>query len=172
MNRRGQLVLVAATVIAVGLVPLLTAYLQLGYAADIRTTADDPSPTGDAVGALEGAVHDAAVGVPANYGWSQRSQAVDAVRSRLAPRIDTVETAFVERGIARSVAYNDTVASDVAGSACPGGSGRAFGPCVADRGVVVQDRDGDTHVIAVAFDVTSTTERGQSRVTVAIRPWE
>lgn len=171
MNRRGQLVLVAAAIIAVGLVPMLTAYLQLGYDADVRTTADDRSPSEDAVRALDGAVHNASAGVPASYDWSERSDAVDEVRSQLAPRIDTVETALVERGVARSVAYNATLANDVAGADCPNGPDRQFGSCVADRGVVVQDRDGETHVLAVAFDVGSTTDRGESRVTVLVRPW-
>lgn len=168
MNRRGQLVLVAAVVIAVGLVPMLTAYLQLGYDADVRTTADDRSPAEDAVGTLDGAVHDAVANVTGSYNWTDRGGAVDAVHARLAPRIDTVETALVERGIARSVAYNHSLASDVASTNCPSGPARQFGDCEAERGVVVQNRDGETHVLAVAFDVTSTTEHGRSRVTVGI----
>ncbi len=39
MTRRGQLVLVAATVVAVALVPILVASLQLGYHDDVRATA-------------------------------------------------------------------------------------------------------------------------------------
>jgi hypothetical protein len=32
----------------------------------------------------------------------------------------------------------------------------------------VQDRVGRTHVLAVGFDVTTTTERGESTVTVVL----
>lgn len=171
MNRRGQLVLVAAAIIAVGLVPLLTAYLQLGYSADLRSTADARSPAEDAIRALDGAVHDAAVNVTGSYDWSERDDAVADLHSHLGPRIETVETALVDRGVARSISFNDTLAAGVASAECPSGPDRRFGDCEARRGVVVQERAGETHVHAVGFDVRSTTDRGESAVTVLVRPW-
>ena len=52
---------------------------------------------------------------------------------------------------------------------CPGGPNRDFGPCEATDGVVVQERAGETVVLAVAFDVRVTTERGWSRSTLVVR---
>lgn len=168
MNRRGQLVVLAAGVVVVALVPMLAAYLQLGYAEDVDATADDPSPTADAIRTLEGAVHDATADVPASYDWSDRGAAADAVRSRLSPRIETVETSLLDRGIARSVAYNDTLAGEVASDECPGGPARQFGSCVADGGIVLQERAGEAHVVAVAVDIESTTEAGSARVSTVL----
>ena len=65
-------------------------------------------------------------------------------------------------------ASNASAATDWAATNCPGGSGRRFGPCEADRGVVVQERAGRTHVLAVAVDVTVTTERGTYAVTLVV----
>jgi len=45
-------------------------------------------------------------------------------------------------------------------------SAREFGPCRADRGVVVQERDDRTLVLAVAFDLTVVTERETTNLTV------
>jgi hypothetical protein len=164
VTRRGQLVVLAAGVIAVALVPMLTAYLQLGYAADVTTTADDRSPTGDALRVLEGAVLDAASEVDGRYAWSERAVAAAEVKAALRPRIETVETALVDRGVVRSVAYNGSLASSVADEGCPGGPARRFGDCVADGGIVLQERAGDTHVVAVAVEVSSTTESGRATV--------
>ena len=66
------------------------------------------------------------------------------------------------------VTYNASAASDWAATNCPGGPGRQFGPCEVDRGVVVQERAGRTHVLAVALDVTVTTERGTYAVTLVV----
>lgn len=168
MSRRGQLVLVAAGVIAVALVPMLAAYLQLGYGGDVGTSARSTAPTGDAIRALEGAVSDVSSDIQAEYDWRDRADAAGALRSQLAPRIRTVENAMVTDGVARSVTYNASLATRVADEACPGGPSRQFGSCVADGGVVLQDRLGDTHIVAVAIDVGSTGERGHTRVATVL----
>lgn len=51
---------------------------------------------------------------------------------------------------------------------CPVGPARQFGPCETDRGVVIQERVGETHVLVVVFDVTITTERGYIEATVVV----
>jgi len=68
------------------------------------------------------------------------------------------------------VSYNRSVADRMARSRCPGGAGRRFGDCTAIDGVVVQDRVDETHVLAVAFDVTVTTDRGRIEATMVVRP--
>ena len=74
---RGQLVLVAAVALAVALVPLVLAYLQLGYHDDIRA-GSGTAPAGQTETALDRALHDAATDVPSEHSWQERSAAVDA----------------------------------------------------------------------------------------------
>lgn len=168
MTRRAQLVLLAAVLIAVALVPIVLAYLQLGYHADVRASGVDADPVADARGALVPAVHEASADVPGTYRWADREESVAVVRERLAPTVDTVETGRIEAGIYRNVTYNESHVEGVAAASCPGGPGREFGPCEAVDGVVVQERAGWTHVIGVAFDVDATSQRGRTELTTVV----
>ncbi|MFB6224367.1 MAG: hypothetical protein ABEH86_11930 [Haloarcula sp.] len=169
MTRRGQLVLVAATLIAVALVPIVLASLQLGYHDDVHATADyDDDPTADALRVLERAVATESASTPSQYAWVANTSAVTAVRGGLRPRIDRLQTSRIEGGVHYNITYNGTAAREWKDANCPGGPDRQFGDCVADRGVVVQDRLGRTHVLAVGLDVATTTERGESTVTVVL----
>jgi hypothetical protein len=171
MTRRGQLVLVAATVVAVALVPILLASLQLGYHGDVRASADyDADPSADALRVLERAVATESAQTPSRYAWAARDAAVTAVRTGLGPRLDRVETSRIEDGVHYNITYNSTAAQQWTDTNCPSGPDRQFGDCVADSGVVVQDRVDRTHVLAVGFDVTTTTERGEASVTVVLEP--
>jgi len=164
---RGQFVLLAGVVVALALVAMLTAYLQLGYAADVRTT-DTDRTVRDGRAFLERATHGAARPLRGEYTWSERGQAVTAVRARLDPRLTGLERSRVGEGVVYRTGYNQTVATQWAGAECPGGgarSGRDFGPCEADRGVVVQERAGRTLVLAVAYDLSVTTENAQTGTT-------
>jgi len=169
MTRRGQLVLVAATVVAVALVPILFASLQLGYHDDVRATADyDDDPSADALRVLERAVATESASIPKQYAWAANDSAVAAVHSELQPRLDRLQTSRIEDGIHYSITYNGTATQRWKNANCPSGPDRQFGDCVADRGVVVQNRVGRTHVLAVGFDVTTTIERGEATVTVVL----
>lgn len=164
---RAQLVLAAAAVVAVALTPTVVAYLQLGYHADVRASGEYDAPLGNAERVLERAVHGAgtnATGVP----WNERDVAAERTRADLAGPIETLEASRVAAGTAYAVAYNDTAAERWATANCPGGPGRRFGDCRAVDGVVVQERTGETHVLAVAFDVRATTERGSRAMTVTV----
>lgn len=169
MTRRGQLVLVAATVVAVALVPILFASLQLGYHNDVRATADyHDNPSADALRVLERAVATESASIPGQYAWTANDSAVTAVRTGLRPRFDRLQTSRIEDGIHYNITYNGTAARKWKDVNCPSGPDRQFGDCTADRGVVAQDRVGRTHVLAVSFDVTTTTERGETTVTVIL----
>ncbi|MFC6862082.1 hypothetical protein ACFQGE_01250 [Halomicroarcula sp. GCM10025817] len=168
--RRGQLVLVAAALVAVALAPVVLASLQLGYHGDVRATGDYGDPTRDARRALDRAVATAQSGVTGEYAWSRRRAAVTEVRDRLEPRLERLRTSRVDAGTVHAVTYNGTVAEAWADERCPGGPAREFGACVVDRGVLVQNRIGTTHVVGVGLDVTTTTPRGETRVTVFVRP--
>jgi hypothetical protein len=161
---RGQLVLVAAAVIAIGLAPVLFAYLQLGYHPD---TDRQPEISGaESVAYLDRSVHDAAATTAGEYRWPAREAKAEAVRDELGGDIDTLETAALNEGRAREVRYNDTAASEWADANCESGPGKRFGDCVTDGGVVLQERAGEAVLVAVAFDVTLVGPDGESEMTV------
>ncbi|WP_254273516.1 DUF7261 family protein [Haloarcula marina] len=172
MRRRGQLVLVAAALVAVALAPVVIAYLQLGYHDDVTATADYGDPTAATVGALDRAVVPASTGIPGRYAWADRGAAVTAIRGELRPRIEHLRTARLDHGTVTAIRYNESAARRFRDANCPSGPDRQFGDCAADRGVVVQERLGRTHVLGVAVDVTTTTERGETTVTAVLRPVE
>lgn len=166
---RAQLVLATAAVLAAALAPVLLAYLQLGYHADTDATAEFEDPAVNAERVLSRGVHATSVGISANHSWGQRRQAAATIRSRLASRIDRLETARIESGTHLRVAYNATAAETWADTNCPGGDGRQFGPCRAHGGVVIQNRVGEATPLAVAFDVTVSRERGTTELTLVLR---
>ena len=163
---RAQLVLVAAAVVAVALVPVVVAYLQLGYHPDVRASAEYDEPLADAERFLGRAVHEA--GTDLDRDWSARSAAVTTAQDRLRPRLETLERSRVEEGIAYEVEYAESAARDWAAASCPDGPGKRFGSCEADRGVVVQERAGETTVLAVALEARAITERGRYETTVVV----
>lgn len=169
---RAQLVLLGAALIAIAFVPLVLAYLQLGYHADVRASGVEDDPTADARAALVPAVHDASADVPGTYTWSDRAVAVEVVRGRLAPTVDSIETGRVDSGVYRNVSYAHGAAAERAADRCPGGPAREFGSCEVIDGLVVQDRADRTHVLAVAVEITTTTERERTSVTTVIEVWD
>jgi len=164
-------VLLAAAAVAVALLPMALAYLQLGYHDDVGATVGT-DPAGQVESTLERALHDAADGIATEYRWERRSEAVTTVRERMESTVDAVGASRLEDGIAFGLSYNHTRAESWADRACPGGPDRQFGDCEADRGVVVQERGGRTHVLAAAFDIEMTTPETELRATtvIEIRP--
>lgn len=166
MSRRGQLVLLTAALVAAALAPALLAYLQLGYHADAEASQDFEAPTADAAAALDRIVFEASASVAGEYTWTDRETAADRVRAVLTPRVDRLEASRVVDGTGISVAYNETAAGRAAARHCPAGDGRAFGDCRADGGVVLQERAGESTLVAVAFDVRVVRPHGETSVTV------
>jgi hypothetical protein len=160
--------LLASIALAIALVPLVFAYLQLGYHDDIGIVADD-EPIEGAERTLHRGFQDATRNIATGYGWQARSSAVTTVRTRLEPMARAVNRSALDEGGAYRVTYNTTRAKQWADKNCPGGPDRQFGTCVADRGIVVQERAGRTHVIAAVFDivVTEQTTAGEVRLVVA-----
>ncbi|WP_049971383.1 DUF7261 family protein [Haladaptatus cibarius] len=172
MRDRAQLVLAAAAIVAVALAPVVFAYLQLGYSGDVTASNDYDSPVENADGVLSRAVQDTARDVPAEYEWDDRDAAISAVHSNLESELDTLRSSRVESGTVYQVEYNQSAAEEWTQANCPSGPNRQFGDCVAERGVVVQNRGGETHVLGVAFDVRVTTERGWYEVTIPVETTE
>jgi len=173
VRRRGQLVLVAAAMAALALVPVAAAYLQFGYAPAVADP--DPGHGERAAGALDRLVDEAAeraTGTP----WAERAAAVREYRAALGPRVTALERSRLGAGVAVTVTENETAAAAAAagpaatGGGCPGGPGRAFGACERDGGVVVQERANETVLVAAAYDVRVTTPDGTTAYTRVIRP--
>mgnify|MGYP000669193172 CR=1 FL=1 len=167
LSRRAQLVLAAAGVVAVALLPLTFAYLQLGSHPDVDASENSASPVRDGVRVLERAVHGAGSDATGRS-WRERAAVADAVRATLDPRFRTLEGSRVAEGIAYEVRVDDSAAATWAAERCPSGPDRQFGDCEAIEGVVVQERAGETTVLAVAVDLTVTTREGVSEVTVVV----
>ncbi|KZN22946.1 hypothetical protein A4G99_17860 [Haladaptatus sp. R4] len=170
MNDRAQLVLGAAALVAVALTPILFAYLQLGYSGDVAASGEYDAPVQNAQRVLSRGVHGAGSGVPESYRWQQRDAAVSTIRTDLQGTLDSLRSSRVESGTVYQVEYNESAAQSWANEHCPEtrGPNRQFGACEAKQGVVVQNRDGETHVLAVAFDVRVTMERGRYETTLAV----
>lgn len=167
VDGRGQFVLLAGLVVALAFLAMLTAYLQLGYHGDVAA-GDVDRPVDDSTAFLARATHAEARALRGEFTWSEREAAVSALRDRLRIRLTTLERARVTTGIAVDVSFNDSVANQRVDEQCPSGSGRAFGPCDADRGVVIQERTGRTLTLAVGYDVTVTTEDRTTRLTTSV----
>lgn len=166
---RAQFVLIAGVVVALALLAMLTAYLQLSYAGDVRT-ADFDRTVEDGRAYLDRTTHGAARPLRGEYAWSQRGPAVTALRARLGPRLAELRRSRVTEGVVYRTGYNQTAAGRWARAECPaGGPDRAWGPCEADRGVVVQERAGRTQAIAVGYDLGVTTADYETNVTLVVR---
>ena len=168
-GERAQLVLAAAAVVAVALAPVVVAYLQLGYHGDVTASEGFDAPGRNADRLLSRAVHDAASEVSGDAAWEDRTGAVESVRDDLEPRLDALRSSRVESGTVYRVGDNQSAADSWQAANCPGGPNRQFGDCEARRGVIIQERSGEVHVLAVAFDVQVTTERGEMDLTTVVR---
>lgn len=169
MSRRGQLVLLAAVALALALVPMTLAYLQLGYHADGDAVTVDNDRLSETEMTLSRTVDDASATIPAEYAWSNRSAAIQTVRDRLRSTIGSLNTSRLPEGTVVHITYNQSRASGWASNNCPKGPNRDFGSCSAEKGVVVQNRRDETHVLAAAFDVALTTQRGDWRTISVVR---
>jgi len=167
-NDRGQTVLVAAAMLALALIPLGFAYLQLGYHGDVAASTAPETPGSETIRLLERAVYDAG-GEATGHPWRGRDGAVAQVDGALAPRERDIEAAQVTGGVAVRIERNDSAASAWAPSHCPRSAGRRFGDCEAIGGIVVQERASETHLLAVAYDVRVVDDRGETALTVVIR---
>lgn len=162
------MVIAIAVVVTVALVPIAAAYLQLGSLA-IDDSVDRSTDAAAVTRALAQSVAGATSEVDGEYQWSERDAAVESVHNWLDPRLEGLETRHDPGTQAVTISYNQTLAESVAADECPSGNGRSFGPCTASRGVVIQERDDEAVIVAVAFDVRSTTADGTRSISRAYR---
>lgn len=165
---RGQVVLLAAVVVAVALVPMALAYAQLGYEGGGDDAASAPG-VDDARRALSSSFTGAVVETDGEYDWDERAAAVAAVRADLTDDVARVEDAAAAGDRSLVVSYNGSEATGWAARNCPGGRGRAFGDCTVRDGVVVQRRGNETAVVAAAFDLAVVAPDERTNATVVVR---
>jgi hypothetical protein len=164
---RGQTVLLAAGLVAVALAAMLLAYAPVSDGGDAP---DAPSVTAsDVRHALD------RVAWNASHAVTERDDAV-AVRERFratfASDVDALRAEWAASGVAVGVAPNVTAAATWADEACPRGPNRNFDACVADGGLVTQERATGRFVVAVAVDVSlrpTATDR-ETRLVLLLRP--
>ncbi|WP_251341431.1 DUF7261 family protein [Haloplanus halophilus] len=168
-RRRGQLVLLAATVVVTALVPMLLAYAQLGYAGDVAATADERTTLTESKRVLERSVAETTGAVSNGTAADEHRLAVEVATDRLDPAVAAVESAGTERGVAVEVTRNASAARRWAAEHCPRGPHRAFGACLTTDGVVTQTRANTTALVAVAVDVRVGGPDGAARATFVVR---
>lgn len=164
---RGQLVLLAAVVVVVALVPISLAYQQLGHHPDVD--GDAGSDRIDRATRLIPNAVDREVSNVGSMNWSRRRLAARAVTTSIRPTLDRLTRPDVAAGTTYAASLNETEASRIASFECPRGPDRQFGTCRALGGVVVQRRVNQTAVVAVAVDVRATGPHERTRVTVVAR---
>ena len=168
VDDRGQVVLLAAVVVAVALVSMATAYHGLSYRGDVRSTAavaaDDPVVVAERE--VKRTVDAAAVETVRP--WTMRNTTTEAVRGRLAASEARLRRGGADRGTVYVVTLDDEDADRWAENDCPGGEMRAFGPCVADGGVVVQERANETVLVGVSVDLAVRTAAGETRASFRV----
>lgn len=164
---RGQLVLVAAAVIAIALTPILLAYLQLGYHPDVADGSPDVSGS-EAVAFLDRSVHSATASTAGDYQWDERDRMAEAVRAAIDSDVETLESSRLDAGVAYDVSYNSTAASEWTTEHCDTGPGKQFGECEIDGGIVLQERADEAVLLAVGFDVRVIGPDGETDLTVVV----
>ncbi|WP_336360936.1 DUF7261 family protein [Haladaptatus sp. ZSTT2] len=65
------------------------------------------------------AVATAGTDIPQRYDWDSREAAVETIRGRLSPTIETLETSRIEKGTTYEISTNQTVATSWATANCP-----------------------------------------------------
>jgi len=160
-------VLIAAVALAAALVPLVLAYLQLGFHDDIGASNGADAPT-QADRTLEQGLHNATVDIPNSSAWANRDDAVQRVKQRLESTIEAVNRSRLDAGQLLQVSSNQSRATDWVARNCPSGPDRQFGNCEASRGLIIQDRAGRTHVLAMAVDMQISTPESEMQLTVII----
>ena len=142
--------LVAAAFVALALVPMAFAYVQLDHdPADAPATVD----ADELRAAVDAAADAAAANVSGRASWNTRIAAVASVNRTFSAGVARATAAHADRDALVTVAADDGAADRWAATRCPGGEMRRFGPCEGRGGFVVQERSGEVHVVGVAVTV-------------------
>lgn len=165
---RGQVVLLAAVVVAMALVAMTLAYAQLGY--DPGDSRADPEVS---LADRQRAVERAVATVEGDLGrppWTVRDTTLDRLNESLRTEFDRLERSPTASTRAVRIEGNGSLAVRVAADRCPSGPMRTFGDCEAYGGVVVQERAGETTLVAVAVDLSVRGPGDRRRLTFVAEP--
>jgi hypothetical protein len=169
---RGQIVLVAAAVVAVALLSMTLAYAQLGYDAD-RTGAGTAAvaPMSEVDRSLATSLRAAARAERrrADSAWREHRAVAERIREAIRTDLRGLERVHAGESRSLSVGFDDGAASQFARNRCPDGRGREFGPCRAVGGIVVQERARGTAVVAAAFRVRIVSTDESTTATIVSR---
>ena len=155
----------AAAFVALALVPMALAYVQLGH--DPGATAPETADTDELRTAVDAAADAAAANVSGRARWGDRTSAVAAADATFRAELARATSAYADRGVLVTVTADDDAADRWASERCPSGEMRRFGECEGRGGFVVQDRAGEVHVVGVA--VTVRVESGAETATYGFR---
>jgi hypothetical protein len=169
---RGQVVLVAAAVVAVALLSMTVAYAQLGYDADRRGAGARVAPVSEIDQGLTGSLRTAAREArhrTDDRSWRDHRAVARRVTESLRSDIDRLERAHAAERRSLSIELQDTAATQWARSRCPDARGRDFGPCRTIGGIVLQKRAGETVVVAAAFRIRIVSPAESTTLTTVSR---
>lgn len=163
---RGQIVLLAAVVVALALVPILGAYLQLGYDGDARAF-DRKASTVSEERILTTVRRELRGVLPTGHDWGERNRTASRVRTHIEARLTSLSGEV--NGTVIEVELRNASA-DLVAETCPAGPNRRFGPCRGLGAVFVQERAGETHVYGLLVEIRVIGRHGIARTTHVIRP--
>lgn len=169
---RGQIVLVAAAVVAVALLSMTLAYAQLGYDADRRGAGASVAPVSEIDRSLTGSLRTAAREArhrTDDHSWRDHESVARRVTESLRSDIDRLERAHAAERRSVSIELQETAATQWARSRCPAGRGRDFGPCRTIAGIVLQKRASETVVVAAAFRIRIVSPAESTTLTTVSR---
>lgn len=155
----------AGAVVAIALIAVLGAALQLGYQpAPELERVDPPAETRRVIETILTQVEPAV----REYKWGDHEAAVQEVQPALT---DGLRALQIDRaGIVRTVEPDAEAALERLGVLCPRTGNRSFGPCTVIDGIVLQERQETTHLVAVVLEVTVRTDTGATALTVVVKP--
>ncbi len=161
-DRRGQLIVLTAAVLAVGLLTIAAAYAQLGSTAMTAPTAEQPG-TADVTVALELATQEALD--TEHRAWTDRQALATAVGNTFDLRATRVERVASNRKVTYHITRRDrqtVVPSEVC-------DGRPTS-CTTIDGVVIQRYGTRAVAVGVIVDIKMTTATGVTHSTSVIAP--
>lgn len=167
-DNRAQVVLVAATVVAIALLTMVFAYAQLSSitfdiaddtASRINTggTVANPDSSVIALSAvhnqLTASVQTAVFDDVKQSEWSERQHVIKHARAIITEDLHRIESYHIKQGRSLTLNFATVSADEWARMRCPSGPDRVFGRCQSTNGVIVQSRAGETTIVAVAIEV-------------------
>lgn len=154
---RGQLVLLTSGVVAVALVLIFMAYIQLGYAGDQQV--NQKQPGSDALEAVEMAAHQAKV----NVTHSNQENTTEQFIKDFDQKVDTIEQSKQDSSVIYRITRNNTAAT----TAVEKYNTQKSADLSTSNGVITREAKQD-QIIGIGVDIHVTTPTSTSKTTTII----